>query len=62
MHGCAQDLRDLFRLDPAELDASATQAQLHALHGHQRSACPAFAEHLRFLGTLPGCAGARLCH
>ena len=61
-HAPVQDLRDLFRLDPAELDASVTQAQLHAQHGHQRCACPAFAEHLRFLNALPGCAGAWLLY
>jgi len=56
--GRPQELRDLFRLAPEELARSATQAQLHALHGGQRAASPALAAHLAELAALPGVAGA----
>ena len=52
-----QDLRDLFRLEPSELDRCVTQAQLHAQHAHQRSESNELAAHLRFLETLPGFLG-----
>ncbi|KAK9821770.1 hypothetical protein WJX81_007078 [Elliptochloris bilobata] len=51
------ELRDLFRLDPVELEHSATQRQLHALHGGQRRASPALAAHLDALQRLPAVAG-----
>ena len=54
--GDPQELRDLFSLDPAKLEASATQAQLHALHG-QRRASPVLSAHLDALARLPAVTG-----
>lgn len=34
----AQELRDLFRLEPSECESSKTQRELHAMHAHQASA------------------------
>ena len=56
-----QELRDLFRLEPAELEHSVTQRQLHALHGGQRRASPELAAHLDALMQLPSVAGAPAC-
>ncbi len=53
----AQDLRDLFRVVPSELEGSETQYTLHQLHSHQRKATPYVQDHLRFLETLPRYAG-----
>ena len=53
-----QDLRDLFRLEPSECEASATQRELHAMHAGQRRETPQLAAHLRFLATLDCFAGA----
>ena len=53
----AQDLRDLFRVVPSELDASETQQTLHQLHSGQRKATPYVQTHLKFLETLPRYAG-----
>ena len=55
----AQDLRDLFRVVPSELESSETQHTLHQLHSHQRKATPYVQDHLRFLETLPRYAGTR---
>ncbi|KAL0050235.1 hypothetical protein WJX82_006933 [Trebouxia sp. C0006] len=52
-----QDLRDLFRVVPSELEGSETQHTLHKLHSHQRKATPYVQDHLRFLETLPRYAG-----
>lgn len=54
-----QDLRDLFRLDPAETQASATQRELHAMHAAQRKQSPELAAHLAFLATLDCYAGGQ---
>ncbi len=53
----AQDLRDLFRVVPSELEGSETQHTLHQLHSHQRKATPYVQDHLHFLETLPRYAG-----
>lgn len=53
----AQDLRDLFRVVPSELEGSETQHTLHQLHSHQRKATPYVLDHLHFLETLPRYAG-----
>ncbi|KAI3429485.1 hypothetical protein D9Q98_005576 [Chlorella vulgaris] len=50
----AQDLRDLFRLDPSECEASLTQRELHDMHAAQRRETPELTRHLAFLRTL-GC-------
>ena len=55
----AQDLRDLFRVVPGELEGSETQHTLHKLHSHQRKATPYVQDHLRFLETLPRYAGTQ---
>ena len=52
-----QDLRDLFRVVPHELEQSETQQTLHQLHSGQRKATPYVQEHLQFLETLPRYAG-----
>ncbi|KAA6429139.1 MAG: hypothetical protein FRX49_00535 [Trebouxia sp. A1-2] len=52
-----QDLRDLFRVVPSELEGSETQHTLHQLHSHQRKATPYVLDHLHFLETLPRYAG-----
>ena len=52
-----QDLRDLFRVVPSELEGSETQHTLHQLHSHQRKATPYVQDHLHFLETLPRYAG-----
>lgn len=31
----AQELRDLFKLEPSECESSKTQRELHAMHAHQ---------------------------
>jgi hypothetical protein len=49
-----QDLRDLFRLDPSECEASRTQRELHDMHAAQRRETPELTRHLAFLRTL-GC-------
>lgn len=56
----AQDLRDLFRVVPEELKRSVTQAQLHALHAHQRTASPALTHHMAFMESLPAYAGENM--
>ncbi len=53
-----QDLRDLFRLEPAELEESVTHRQLDEQHGHQRSYSAALTQHLQFLQTIRSFAGA----
>ena len=58
---CLQDLRDLFRVVPHELDRSDTQQTLHQLHSDQRKATPYVQEHLHFLETLPRYAGLPAC-
>lgn len=55
-----QDLRDLFRVVPHELDKSETQQTLHQLHSGQRKATAYVQEHLQFLETLPRYAGLPL--
>ncbi len=55
--GFAQDLRDLFRVVPSELEGSETQHTLHQLHSHQRKATPYVQDHLHFLETLSRYAG-----
>lgn len=55
-----QDLRDLFRVVPHELDKSETQQSLHHLHSGQRKATAYVQEHLQFLETLPRYAGLPL--
>ncbi|DBA94813.1 TPA: hypothetical protein ACH3X1_002355 [Trebouxia sp. C0004] len=52
-----QDLRDLFRVVPSELEGSETQHTLHQLHSHQRKATSYVQDHLHFLETLPRYAG-----
>ena len=52
-----QDLADLFRLDPGETQASATQRELHALHAAQRRAAQQLRAHLAFLAGLDCFAG-----
>lgn len=52
-----QDMRDLFRLDPAEAESSVTARQLNEEHAGQRQAGPALAEHLEFLAVLEGFRG-----
>ncbi|BDA42988.1 probable DNA excision repair protein ERCC-6-like [Coccomyxa sp. Obi] len=53
----SQDLRDLFRLEPAELEESVTQRQLDEQHGHQRSYSAALTQHLQFLQGIRSFAG-----
>lgn len=55
-----QDLRDLFRVVPHELDKSETQQTLHQLHSAQRKATTYVQEHLQFLEALPRYAGLPL--
>ncbi len=55
--GITQDLRDLFRLEPAELEVSVTQRQLDAQHGHQRNYSPELTQHLKFLQGIRSFAG-----
>lgn len=52
-----QDLRDLFRLEPSECEASQTQRELHDRHAHQRRESPDLTRHLAFLRTLDCYAG-----
>ncbi len=52
-----QDLRDLFRLEPAELEESVTQRQLDEQHSHQRSYSAALTQHLQFLQGIGSFAG-----
>ena len=56
----AQDLRDLFRVVPSELEKSETQQTLDALHADQRKATNYVRDHLDFLQTLPRYAGKQL--
>jgi hypothetical protein len=58
----AQDLRDLFRLEPAELEASTTQRQLDQQHGHQRCYSPELTQHLQFLQGIRSFAGVTPSH
>lgn len=60
LHKDLQDLRDLFRVVPHELDKSETQQTLHQLHSGQRKATAYVQEHLQFLETLPRYAGLPL--
>ena len=60
MRKVLQDLRDLFRVVPHELDKSETQQTLHHLHSSQRKATAYVQEHLQFLETLPRYAGLPL--
>ncbi|KAK9909741.1 hypothetical protein WJX75_006802 [Coccomyxa subellipsoidea] len=53
----SQDLRDLFRLEPAELEASTTQRQLDQQHGHQRRYSPELTQHLQLLQGIRSFAG-----
>jgi hypothetical protein len=55
-----QELRDLFRVEAAELEASATRAQLQRQHAHQRRHSPELCAHLRLLEALPEYAGGAL--
>ena len=48
-----QELRDLFRVEQAELERSATCAQLAALHSSERFASDGLHAHLRFLESAP---------
>lgn len=52
-----QDLRDLFRVVPSELEKSETQQTLDTLHADQRKATNYVRDHLDFLQTLPRYAG-----
>ena len=56
----AQDLRDLFRVVPSELEKSETQQMLDALHADQRKATNYVRDHLDFLQFLPRYAGKQL--
>ena len=49
----AQDLSDLFRVEPEELAKSTTQEQLHNLHSKERAVSPSLAEHLAYLQEVP---------
>lgn len=55
-----QDLRDLFRVVPGELEGSETQKTLHQLHSGQRQVTPYVQAHLHFLETLPRYAGMQV--
>ncbi|KAL6778685.1 hypothetical protein ACKKBF_B05055 [Auxenochlorella protothecoides x Auxenochlorella symbiontica] len=52
-----QELRDLLKLDLAEVHASPTLRILNEMHAGQRRLTPQLSEHLRFLETLAGFAG-----
>ncbi len=54
---CRQELRDLFRLELPECEASRTQRELHAMHAHQRRETPELRRHLEYLATLDCYAG-----
>ncbi|KAL4444622.1 hypothetical protein ABPG77_002439 [Micractinium sp. CCAP 211/92] len=52
-----QDLRDLFRLELPECEASRTQRELHAMHAHQRRETLELRRHLDYLAALDCYAG-----
>eukprot|EP00884_Botryococcus_braunii_P020558 jgi/Botrbrau1/7186/Bobra.0300s0016.1 len=52
-----QDLRNLFRIEPGELDWSTTQKQLHDLHARHRVESDKLKQHLSWLAALEGFAG-----
>ena len=58
-HLSVQDLQDLFRVNDAELRASATQRQLAELSPGQRPDCAHLTQHFRSLQGLPHLAGMR---